>query len=72
MLQTIGGVIGGGRDTEQVSRDQSFGVKRVLAYCTVFTVQYSETVLPKAGFQGQPQDTQLQYFCHVLIWFAVS
>lgn len=47
---------------EQVSNYQSHfaernGVKHALAHCTLFIVQYSETVIPKAGFQGQPQDT---------------
>lgn len=47
---------------EQVSNYQSHfaernGVKHALAHSTLSIVQYSETVIPKEGFQGQPQDT---------------
>lgn len=65
------------RDMGQVSNYRSHfaernGVKYALAHCTLFIVPYSETVSPRARFHGQPQDTWLKYFFHVLIWFGIS
>lgn len=36
-----------------------------LAHCTL-SIQYSETTIPTADFQGRSQNTQMQYVFHVL------